>query len=199
MPATTAEIESLRYHLGYGNIGVGGYPYTPDGFKELFDQVVGPSITDGAETTSVTAVTAAGIAVVTPASMTGISARIVLVVDVGADEETIEVRSATSTSFVARFAKAHAEPGWPLAVESGLTRLRSLLREARRLDGEIAGTATTETAGLKSVGRGAIEWYAGGASAERVSQYIGVVNKLSSLVRVEPIRPLRSVTKLEAM
>lgn len=201
MPATDDQIEALRYHLGYGNIGVGGYPYTPDGFKELFEQVIQPNITEGAETTSTTAISAAGIATVTPASMTGLATHVALIVDVGDDEERVEVRSVTATTFTARFAKAHAVPGWPIAVASGLTRLRSLLREADRLNAEVTGASTTETAGLKSVGRGAIEWYPGGAvMAEKAKQYIAVVGELSTLVRVEPLRsPRRGVTKLEAM
>lgn len=199
MPASDAEIEALRYHLGYGNIGVGAYPYTPDGFKELFEEVVGPAITEGAETTSGTAVAAAGIVTITPVAMVGIVPYARLVVDVGDDAETITVQSTTLTTFAARFTKAHTGTGWPIAVESGLTRLRALLYQAARAESEIVGTSTSETAGLKSVGRGAIEWHPGGAVlTEKVTQYVTIIDRLSSLVRVEPLRHLRRATRLEA-
>jgi hypothetical protein len=32
---TSAEIEAVRFHLDYGNISVGGYPYTPEGYFDL--------------------------------------------------------------------------------------------------------------------------------------------------------------------
>jgi hypothetical protein len=198
MPATDAEIETLRFHLGYGNIGVGGYPYTPDGFKELFGQVVQPNLSEGAATTSTTAISAAGLTTITPASMTGLATHERLVVDVGEDAELVVVRSVTLTTFAARFAKAHTA-GYPIQVESGLTRLRGLLHDADTAHFGLTGTTTTKTAGLKSVGRGAVEWFPNGAVlTQKLDQYVTIVDRLSSLVRVPPIRPLRGVTRLEA-
>lgn len=203
MPASDAEIETLRFHLGYGNIGVGAQPYTSDGFKDLFYTVIAPNLSEGASTTAVTEIAVAGLAVVTPASMTGIAAYMPLVVDVGEDAERIIVRSTTPTSFRARFTKAHPEPGYPIAVESGLTRLRGLLFDAHASHKGLTDGSIAKTAGLKSVGRGAVEWYGGAAGSVldgKLEHYLTIIGQLSSLVRVEPIRPLKmGVSKLEAM
>ena len=53
---TTAEIENLRFHLGYGNLQVGAYPYTPDGFFELFTNVIKPYLSDAEATSATTAI-----------------------------------------------------------------------------------------------------------------------------------------------
>ena len=52
MVLTASEVEAIRFHLGYGNINVGAYPYTPDGFYELFTDVVAANLSTGAETTA---------------------------------------------------------------------------------------------------------------------------------------------------
>ena len=58
MGLTTDEIEHLRYHLGFGNLDVGAYPYTPDGFFELFTNVIQPYLHEGLETSATTAIRA---------------------------------------------------------------------------------------------------------------------------------------------
>lgn len=184
MALTDSEIESLRFLLGWGNIATAAYPYTPDGFYEVFYDVVAPNLTEGAETTAAVAIASAGIATVTPASMTDIVAYARLVIDVGDDEETVTVRAVTATTFSARFTRAHAAP-YLIAVESGLTRLRGLMARAFRVLSEKTGTKITSSAGLKMVGQGEVEWF-GSTSALTATdaQLLSIRREISSLVRV---------------
>lgn len=181
------EIEALRFHLGYGNIGVGGYPQTPDGYFEAFRNVVAEYLTTAAETTATTAITAASTTTITPVAMTGIAVNTRLVVDVGEDAEFVVVKSVTGSTFTAKFASAHPASGYPVAVESGLARCRYLIHRANKAFEKLTGGSITTSAGLKSVGRGAVEWYGEGAVYKQtLSHYRGIVEQLSSLVRVAP-------------
>lgn len=188
MSLTTSEIESLRTHLRYGNMNVGGYPYTPDGFLVLFRDIIAPNLTTDTETSATTAI-AAGIVVVTPLVMTNIVAGASLVVDVGEDAEIVMVKAVTSTTFTARFAKAHASSGYPVAVMCGKQRVRYLIAQADRLWSKSQGSDITQTAGLKQLGQGEIEWVNGasGVIADVGSQYSAIVAELASVCRV-PIR-----------
>jgi hypothetical protein len=187
MAITDSEIERLRFFLGWGNLDVAAYPYTPDGFYEVFYGVVAPNLTTGAESTVAVSIAAAGIVVVTPASMTDIVPWTRLVVDVGSDEETVTVRATTATTFTARFERAHTAP-FPIAVDSGTTRLRSLLAKAEATLAEKTGTKISSAAGLKMVGQGEVEWF-GVTSALMATdaQLLSIRRELSSLVRV-PLR-----------
>lgn len=180
---TDSEIERLRFFLGYGNVDVNAYPYTPDGFLELFRDVVAPNLTTSAETTAPVSIAAAGIVTVTPAAMDEIVVYGRLVIDVGEDEETVTVRAITATTFTARFAKAHAAP-FPIAVDSGTTRLRQLLAKAEAVLAEKTGTKISSAAGLKMVGQGEVEWF--GVTAALMAtdaQLVSIRRELSSLVR----------------
>lgn len=182
---TDAELEELRWHLGWGNISVGGYPHTPDGYFEAIRNVVAEYLTTEAETSATTAITANTTATVTPVSMTDIATNVRLVVDVGDDAEVVVVKSTTATTFTAKFTVAHEATGYPVAVFSGLARLRLLLHQANKAFVTLTGSTITKSAGLKSVGRGAVEWYGGGAQYQAIVQhYRGIVMQLSSLVRV---------------
>lgn len=185
MVLTDAEIEELRWHLGWGNISVGGYPHTPDGYFEAIRNVVAEYLTTDTETTATTAITANTTTTVTPASMTDIAANVRLMVDVGDEAEVVVVKAVTATTFTAKFTIAHTAAGYPIAIYSGLARLRYLLHQANKAFVTLTGTTITKSAGLKSVGRGAVEWYGGGAQYQQIVQhYRGIVAQLSSLVRV---------------
>lgn len=187
MALTTAEVESLRYHLGYGNINVGAYPYTPDGFKELFDDVISPNLTTGTETTSTTAVVAKSTAAITVAAIGDIVANSQIVVDVGEQAEVTTVKAVSGTSVTAYFVKAHASSGYPVALMSGVARLRLLIADADRAWMSLTGQSVAATAGLKSVDKGDVEWFQGnGALKGRADHYMSVVGMISSLVRVAP-------------
>lgn len=184
---TSAEIEAVRFHLDYGNISVGGYPYTPDGYFELFTNVVAEYLTTGAETTAATAVTADTIVTVTPASMTGITANSRLVIDVDTDQEIVVVKSVTPTTFTARFAKAHTGT-YPVAVDSGVQRLRRLLALAEAAYAALTSEDTGAAAGVKKVDE--IEFFGGAKNSGtsvldgKLAHYRAIVERIASLIRV---------------
>lgn len=200
MSLTEAEVESLRFHLGYGNIDVGAYPYTPDGFYELFNEVIEPNLTTGEETSATDAITADSVTEVTPLSMTDIVVAAELVVDVGTDAELVLVKAVTGSTFTARFAKAHSADGYPIAVNSGVARLRMLLHSANTCWQTLQSAAITKTAGLKAIGRKEVEWHptagATGSTAgvykQTLEHYMGIVRLISQLVRVQPAWPASS-------
>lgn len=185
MSLSTAEVEELRLHLQYGNIGVGAYPLTPDGFYEVFYDVVSPYLSTGTETSATTAITADTTTTVTPASMTNITAYARLIVDVGDEAEIVTVKAVTPTTFVAAFKKAHAATGYPIATNSGVARLRLLLHDANKAFTTMTGTSITSSAGLKSVGRGAVEWFGtSSVLAATRDHYMAIIEQISNLVRV---------------
>lgn len=197
MPASTQEIEAVRFHLGYGNLGTGATPHTPDGFFELFHDVAKRYLNEAEETTASTAI-AAGVVTVTPADMTGIASHVRLVVDVGTDAETVVVRSTTALTFTARFANAHTGT-YPIAVESGLTRLREMLVALEREHKAITGGSVSQASGLKQVGRGAVEWFAADSKLKTTWQtYRSLVGQLSSLVRIAPWGDPGASSRMEA-
>jgi len=202
MAVTDAEIESLRYHLGYGNLGVGGYPYTPDGFLELFRDVIQPNLTGGTETTATTAITAGSTTAVTPASMTGIVVNARLVVDVGDLAEIVPVKSVTLTTFSAVFVSAHPASGYPIALLGGQARLRYLLHRADSAETLSLAADVGLLAGLKQVDKGDVEWFQSGSGGSSVlitrqKAYQQIRRQLSSLVRV-PLADEGESTVVEA-
>ncbi len=187
MAVTDAEKESLRFHLGYGNIDYGAYPYTPDGFKELFEQVIQPNLTGSTDTSATTVVTAGATVTVTPVSMTDIVARARLVVDVGDDAEIVVVKSVTLTTFTAAFQKAHPASGYPVSLLGGQARLRMMLHQADKAWEALQNGEIGDTAGLKKVDE--VEFYQGRwVEKGKLAQYEIIVSQLSSLVRVQPVR-----------
>lgn len=190
MPAvlTDSEIQSLRFHLGYGNIDIGAYPYTPDGFLEVFEQVIAPNLQTAEETTGSTAVAAASTTTVTVGDIAGIVANARLVVDVGDLAEVVVVKSVGGSAFTAYFANAHPASGYPVAVMSGLARLRLLLHSADKAWAKLQSASITSTAGLKSLGKGSIEWFEGGRVLKDTREhYYAVAQSIAELVRVRPV------------
>jgi hypothetical protein len=197
MALTAGEVEALRRHLQYGNIGVGAYPNTPDGFYEVFYDVISPYLSTGTETSATTAIAANTTTTVTPASMTGIAVYGRLVVDADEAAEVVTVKAVTASTFVAAFKKAHAASGYPIATDSGVARLRLLLNDADKAFATMTGSTITSSAGLKSVGRGAVEWFGAGAVLSAVQQqYRAILDQIASLVQV-PVNGDGRTTRLE--
>ena len=197
MALTDSEIQSLRFHLGYGAIGIAS-PYLPDTFLELFEDVVAPNLETGTATTSSTSVAAAGTATIVLADATDIAARTRLVVDVGDYEETVTVRAVSGTSITADFAFAHTSTPYPVEIESGETRCRSLLAAADEAHALLMSTTAINSAGLKRAED--IEWYPDGSSGVLGTQlraYRQIVGQLSSLVRVPPVWGNGKSTQIE--
>ncbi len=196
---TDEEIEAVRRRLGYGNILIGGEPYTPDGFLSLFVNVIAVYLSTAEETTATTAITANSITVVTPVSMTGIAANVRLIVDVAEDAEIVVVKATTLTTFTARFAKAHTTAGYPIAVQSGLAMLRYLLHQADLAWQKMLDTKVGNSAGLKQLARGDIEWFGPGwVLKELVNHYRAIVWEIARLIRVAPLEGCGQIHQLEA-
>lgn len=191
MALTDSEIQSLRVVLGYGAISTGAYPYTPDGFLEVFEQVVAPNLQSGTMTTSATAITAVGASTIVLVDATDIVARSRLIIDVGPDEETVVVRSVSGTSVSATFAKTHEAAPYPVALESGESQLRSLLASAYAAREKLVSTNAIGVAGLAQAED--IKWFqegsggvAGGVAGAQLRAYRQIVGQISDLVRVRP-------------
>jgi len=186
MTLSAAEIESLRYHLGYGCLAVAAETYTPDGFYEIFNSVVSPNLSTGTETTSATAVTASSTTTITVASIGAIAAYQQLVVDVAEQAEVVTVKAVAAATLTAYFTKAHTGT-YPVATMSGLARLRLMLHDA-----DLAWRAMTDgsvgvIAGLKSVDKGDVEWFQGTpVLAGKLAHYKAIVSAIASLVQVPP-------------
>lgn len=186
MPLTAAEVEAIRVHLGHGALKLAN-AYTADGFWEVFHQIVAPNLDERESTTATTAVASAGNATVTVAALDGIVPHARLVVDVGDDAETVVVRSVSGSAFSARFAKAHPV-GTPVQVESGVARCRLLLHAANRAWEKLQASSITQSAGIKQLGKGQIEWFGGGTVlAETANHFLAITDQLSHLVRVKSL------------
>lgn len=184
MALTTAELDSLRNHLGYGNIATAAEPYTPDTFYEVFSGIVSPHLSTGTETSATTTIEARSTTTVTPASMTGIAVYGQLVVDVGEQAETVIVKAVTATTFTAYFTKAHTG-GYPIATMSGLARLRLLLWDADVAWQQIADRFAGKSAGIKKADE--VEFFQGMEVLKgRADHYKSIVWQIAQLVQVPP-------------
>lgn len=187
MAISDIEVESVRFHLGYGNIGLDASPYTSDGYLTLIRDVLIPNLSTGAQTTTSTGVLGGATATVTPAAMTGILVNSKIVADVGPDAEIVTVRSVTLTTFSAFFARAHTG-SYPLALLSGEARLRLLLGQADAAWQALQDPSVGATAGLKQVDKGDVEWFQGFQVLEdREAHYRAIVSQIGSLLRVCPV------------
>ncbi len=196
MAVSDDEIESLRFHLGYGNLSEDG-PYTADGFRAVFYQVIQPNLTTGAETTATTSVGAAGLATVTVGALTGIAANARLLVDVGDAMEIVVVRATGVLAFTAAFAAEHTQP-YPVAAIGGQQRLRILLHRADAAWQAFSSSDVGDVAGLKRI-EGDVEWFPGGNTLkERKASYESIVEELAFLCRVESRRGHKRCSQLEA-
>ena len=184
MALTAQEIDSVRNHLGYGNLNI-TTPYTGDGGLSMFEDVVSPALSTANETTATEEIEAGAIAVVTPVSMTGIDLWVSLVVDVGEAAEIVVVQAVTLTTFTARFQNAHSSFGYPIGTLRGTTRLRQLLWQAEQASSLLYASSTVAAAGLKSVDKGDVVWFEGGRFLkDRLDHYMGIVCAMASLLDV---------------
>lgn len=185
MTLSTAELDSLRHHLGYGNLSTAAEPYTADTYYEVFSGIVSPNLSTGTETSSVTAVTAGTTQAITVVSATGIAVYGQLVVDVGDQAESVLVKAVSGTSVTAHFLKAHAATGYPVATMSGLARLRLLLWDADAAWRALTDLGIGATSGIKKVDE--VEFFQGTmVLSGRLEHYKSIVCSIASLVQVPP-------------
>ncbi len=185
MTLTLVEQDALRFHLGYGNLGIGSEAYTASGFQELFSEVVSPYLSVGSETTATTDIAAGSNTVVTPVSMTGITLYGQLVVDVADAAEIVVVKAVTITTFTAAFLKAHAASGYPISTLRGLARVRLALWDADRAYRAMMSEDVGATGGIKKADE--VEFFEGRTVLkERADHYRAICIVLASLVQVVP-------------
>jgi len=187
---TDTEVESIRFHLGYGNIGLDASPYAEAGYLVLIRDILIPNLSTAAQTSTSSSVPANATSSVTPASMTEIVANARIVVDVGPDAEIVTVRSVTATTFSAFFTRAHAG-SYPLALLSGESRLRWLLGQADTAWQAMQEPSVGATSGLKQVDKGDVEWFEGfQVLSDRLAHYRAIVAQIGSLIGV----PMKDTT-----
>lgn len=186
MALTTAEQEALRFHLGYGNLSSVSLPYTDDGFW-IQVALVSTTLGTGTETSATTAITAGSTTVVTPVAIGTIAVYDQLVVDVGDDAEVVTVVAKAVATFTARFAKAHATTGYPIATMSGLARLRMLLWDADKAWRSCTDSSVSANAGLQSVDKNDVVWFAGfRVLRDKITHWQSIVGQISGLTRIRP-------------
>lgn len=209
---TPLEVERIRFHLGYGNLNVGAYPWSPDGFFELFTNVIAVYLSDATTTTATTAIDASGgpvIVAVTPASMAvtlsdGTASTITpgmrLIIDNDDDAEIVVVKSVTGTTFSAKFQNSHDASGYQVALEVGTSWLRYLLHRADRVHQAMLGPLVTATAGLASVDKQETVWVGQNSVIKAIyTQYQAIVGEISRLVRVDSLmQSTGPMTRMEA-
>ncbi len=157
MALLASELIRLKFELGYNVLTIGAEPRID--YVAIFDQVIGPYMSAGATTTSSTAVTAASsptLVTLTLGSVTGFTAGCVVIIDVDDRQERATVESVSGSTISLLLSKTHGGT-YSVTVEGGETIIRSLLDQLRTLATSIS--ESSESAGLKSVGRGAVEWY----------------------------------------
>lgn len=166
MALTDAELQRIRYELGFVNMDTAAEPYI--GIAAFFTQVLQPYLLTGAATTSSTTVTAAGTP--TPqslilASAAGINVGDIVVVDVDARQERATIQSLIGSSATMQLSLAHVGT-YPVVVEGAEGIIRDILRELRLLSTGMNGAASAfssfrSRAGIKAV-VGEVEFFGGG-------------------------------------
>lgn len=165
MALTDAEIQRIRYELGYPNLNVAAEPYI--GIVAIFEQVIQPYTLGGAATTSSTPVTAATTPTpqtLTLASATGFASGDVIIVDVDSRQERATIQNLSGVSATVLLSLAHSGT-FPIVQEGGESIIRDILRELRLLANGMNGSAGTLTTmqsrlGLKQVDD--VQFFGGG-------------------------------------
>jgi hypothetical protein len=160
---------------------------------EVFNQVIATYMTEGADTTSATAVVAALTSTPVPitlASGTGFAAGVRVVVDVDDLQEVATVRSMAAPIITLALSKAHTGT-YPVTVEGGLSIVRGILAKIRAVD-DAQGDTMLTAAGVKKVDE--IEFFdksAGDISATLAAQREYWRQELADSLGVVYLRKMR--------
>ena len=189
MTLSTSESESLRLHLGYGNLNNTALPYTPDGWWEVFGTIISGALGTGTETSSSTATTAGAVTTITVVSAAAFAVYDEAVIDVGDNAEIVVIQARATggpETLTALFGKAHSASGYPVCTMSGKARLRLLLHDANAAWRALTDSASGLTAGIKSVDKEDVVFFDGmSVNRGRLNHYQSIVAALSQLVRVK--------------
>ncbi len=158
MALTDAEIQRIRYELGYPNLNTAVEPYI--GIVAVFEQVIQPYTLGGAQTTSSTPVTAASTATpqsLTLADPTGFAAGAIVIVDVDSRQERATIQSLVGSMMTVQLSLAHTGT-YPITIEGGESIIRDILKELRLVADAIGNLR--DRVGLKRADE--IEFFGGG-------------------------------------
>jgi hypothetical protein len=167
MALLASELQRIKYELGFPVLETGAEPYI--GIAAVFDGVIKPYLSAGANTTSATVVSAATSPTLTTlnlATATGVSANCRLVVDVDDAQELCMLQSISGTSACVYLSNAHTGT-YPVTVEGGESIVRNLLRKLRAIDK--AQEEAIDGAGVKKVDE--IEFFGGNSSRSGSTQF----------------------------
>ncbi len=186
MALTSSEVRRIKYELGYGLLSVAAEPYVS--YVSLFDQIIQPYLTEGASTTSSTAVVAADEptpVTLTLASAAGIVAGDRVVIDIDSRQESSTIQSLNGTAMTVLISGVHSGT-YPVEVEGGASIVRAILRKLQAIAG-LGASASSDaisqalsTAGIKKVDE--IEFFGGIPSSQT---RIGQVKALQNFWRDE--------------
>lgn len=165
MALTDAEVQRIRYELGYPNLNTAAEPYI--GIAAFFSRVMQPYLLSGASTTGSTTVTAAlspTPQTLTLAAATGFAVGNVVVVDVDARQERATVSALVGNQITVQLTKDHSGT-YPVTVEGAESIIRDILAELRVLTTGMNGQPGTISSvrsrvGLKKVDD--VEFFGGG-------------------------------------
>lgn len=155
---TADEMARIKLELGDTVLNVGAEPWI--GIRSVWDVIRTNVISsDTAATSSSTTVSAAGPTSITVASATDLSAGVVVQIDVGAQRESVEIRSVSGSVLSVICDKTHTGE-YPVQIESALTLVRGVLSDLRRLE-QINTLDSFSALGLRRVDE--VEWDERGA------------------------------------
>lgn len=165
MALTDAEIQRIRFELGYPNFDVAAEPYI--GIHAFFTQVMQKYLLSGATTTSSTAVSASTTPTpqtLTLASAAGFAVGNVVVVDVDARQERATLSAVVGNLVTVQLTKEHSGT-FPVTIEGAESFIRDILNELRILTTGMNGQPGTISSvrsrvGLKKVDD--VEFFGGG-------------------------------------
>lgn len=160
MALTTAELQRIKFELGFNVLSLGAEPFI--GVSLLFENIIAPYMTAGAATTSTTTVEAASAptsVAVTLASATGFAAGARVWFDVDDAQESATVQSISGAVVTVALKNAHAGV-YPVSVDGGEAIVRELLARILAVKAELAQTFGEGS--LKKVDE--IEFYGTGAT-----------------------------------
>ena len=157
------EIGRIKAEVLDNVLDIGAVPYVS--IRAIYDtiqqHVVSSTI---APTTSATAVTATGAAVLTLASVTGLASSSRVALDVDGTREVVTVRAVAGSTISVVCRRLHSGT-YPVEVESPLTIVRGLLSDLASLDDQEQDA--TASAGLRAVDE--VQWF-GGSGEQTIAQ-----------------------------
>lgn len=148
MALSDGEVDRIKAELGYNILALGAEPYFQH--RKVFDVIqanVSGSTTPA--TVATTAIAGAGVATITLASVSGLSAGTRVQLDTEAQRETVTVIAVSGSAITVRAAKPHGS-AYLVEIESAQTIVRGLLADLASLE-QVYSLDAFNSLGLKQV------------------------------------------------